>query len=193
MKKWEFEEILHRQLESRLSVEKLEIEQKYRIADPVPIRRQLLRMGAKKGRTGLEHNELFDQEKALKKEKKILRLRFHGGSGPAWLTLKGPRVKGALHKKRMEIETPVHFEHVKRILELLGFRVFSSYRKYREEYELPDAKVCLDNLPSVGWFVEIEGRARGIQRVARELGLDNSYREERSYRRLLREEVALAA
>ncbi len=191
MKKSKFEEFLLDQLKARLSTTRVETEQKYHISDPVQIRRQLIHMRAKKLRSGLEHNELFDINKMLRKKKQILRLRFHG-SGGAWLTFKGPRQKGIV-KKRMEIETPIHFESAKRILELLGFRVFSTYRKNREEYELPGGKVCLDYLPKCGWFVEIEGSTKNISRIASDLGLDHADREERSYRKLLRDHTLLAA
>jgi predicted adenylyl cyclase CyaB len=191
MKKSKFEEFLARQLEERLSAAKVETEQKYRTSDPVNIRRHLIRLGAKKIRTGLEHNELYELGKMLRKKKQVLRLRYHGDYG-AWLTLKGHRLQ-AQHKKRMEMETPVHYEHTKRILELLGFRVFSVYRKNREEYELEDCHVCLDYLASCGWFVEIEGAHKAIKRMAQELGLNEFHREERSYRKILKEQVSSAS
>ena len=188
MKKSKFESYLAEQLENHLSANTVEIEQKYRIKDPQPIRQRLRKLGAKKGIAGTEHNELFDIENTLRKRKQILRLRYHGKE-KAWLTFKGPRQKGAI-KRRMEIETPVFYEPTKRILELLGYRVIASYRKYREEYELTDGKVCLDHLPGCGWFVEIEGKVRAIHRIARLLQLEKDAKEHRSYRKLLRERPA---
>jgi len=179
------------QFENRLNTTKVEIEQKFRVQNPNPVRKRLEALQAIPGTRGWEHNELYDQERALRGKKQILRLRYHG-TKDAWLTFKGPREKNGRAKKRLEVESPVHFEDMKRILKLLGYKVISTYRKYREEYDLLDAKVCLDHLPSHGWFVEIEGTTRAIQKTARKLKLDPKHTEERSYRRLLKEPMALA-
>ncbi|MGH8100734.1 MAG: class IV adenylate cyclase, partial [Chthoniobacterales bacterium] len=106
------------------------------------------------------------------------------------LTLKGPRQNGH-QKTRMEVETPVKYEAAKRILELLDFRVKESYSKIREEYGLNGSVVCLDHIPTVGWFVEIEGSPRKISDTARRLGLRSTDREHRSYRRLIKEAAAV--
>ena len=105
------------------------------------------------------------------------------------LTLKGPRL-GGRHKVRMEVETPVEYEPAKRILELLEFRVKEAYSKIREEYRLDGCAVCLDHIPNVGWFVEVEGPPGKISDIARKLGLQTSDREPRSYRKLIREAAA---
>ncbi len=189
MKRSEFEEFLTKQFEENLAQTKLEVEQKYRVTDLDFIRRRLERLGARCGRKGMEHNELFDLNKTLRKKKQTLRLRYYGDR-EACLTLKGPRLKNQF-KKRVEIETPVHYEHMKRILEMLGYRVFSSYRKYREEYELTSGRVCLNHLSSHGWFVEIESTPKRIHSLARLLQLEPKHRENRSYRKLLKEPLAV--
>ena len=102
------------------------------------------------------------------------------------LTLKGPRL-GGRHKTRMEVETPVEYEAAKRILELLEFRVNEAYSKIREEYRLDSCPVCLDHIPNVGWFVEVEGPPAKIRDIARKLGLRAIDREPRSYRKLIKQ------
>lgn len=179
------EKYLARQLEERASQESVEREQKYRARNIEHLRRRLLSLGARPHASGFERNELFDFNGRLDKEGRKLRLRRHGRH-VAMLTLKGPRLDGR-QKARMEIETPVSYEAAKRILELVGFRVKDTYSKIREEYRLDGCVVCLDHIPGAGWFVEIEGTARRISDIARRLGLRQADREDRSYRRIVKE------
>jgi adenylate cyclase, class 2 len=73
-------------------------------------------------------------------------------------------------KLREELETVVGdgllLLHV---LEELGFHVWFRYEKYREEFAHEDVTIAVDETP-VGTFVEIEGGARGITRLAAALG-----------------------
>jgi adenylate cyclase class 2 len=187
MAKHKVEKYLTRQFEQRVASNSVEREQKYRIANPDAIRVRLLRLGGEAHQSGFERNELFDRDDRLRDQGLKLRLRRHG-SQVAMMTLKGPRLNGA-HKARMEVETPVQYEPAKRILELLGFRVNETYSKLREEYRLDGCPVCLDHIPGCGWFTEIEGTARKISRIARQLGLRQADRERRSYRKLIKEHM----
>lgn len=179
------EKYLARQFEARVLNDSVEREQKYRVANVESVRRRLLRLGAEIHASGFERNELFDLNGELRRQGRKLRLRRHGKK-VAMLTLKGPRLNRK-HKTRMEVETPVDYEAAKRILELVGFRVKETYSKIREEYRLDGCAVCLDHIPSAGWFVEIEGTASKIRSVTRRLGLQRAAREHRSYRRLIKE------
>src|SRR5215475_15960713 len=178
------EKYLTRQFEQQVGRISIEREQKYRVADIRVMRRRLLKLGAKPHANGFERNELFDNNGCLRAQGRKLRLRRHGNH-PAVLTLKGPRLNGS-HKRRMEVETPVHYEAAKHILELLGFRVHETYSKVREEYRLDGCPVCLDHIPECGWFLEIEGPKGKIVEIARRLRLRASDREKLSYRKLIR-------
>ena len=179
------EKYLTRQFEEHVSRGSIEREQKYRVANVDKIRKRLVRLGAQIHASGFERNELFDCDGHLADRGLKLRLRCHGEK-VAVLTLKGPRQNGR-HKTRMEVETPVEYESAKRILELLDFRVKETYSKLREEYRLSGCAICLDHIPTTGWFVEIEGPQRRITETARRLGLAPADREQRSYRRLIKE------
>jgi adenylate cyclase class 2 len=183
------ERYLTRQFEEQVSRASIEREQKYRVARVDVIRRRLLKLGARVHASGFERNELYDCNDRLGGQGLKLRLRCHGGK-IARLTLKGPRQNGH-HKTRMEVETPVEYEAAKRILELLDFRVKETYSKVREEYRLDGCAVCLDHIPDTGWFVEIEGPQRKINRTARSLGLRLADREHRSYRKLIKHAARL--
>jgi len=49
--------------------------------------------------------------------------------------------------------------------------VKETYSKVREEYRLDGCAICLDHIPTAGWFVEIEGSQRKIRQIAHLLGL----------------------
>lgn len=185
------EKYLARQFERRVTDESLEREQKYRVANIEKLRDRLLGLGAEAHASGFERNELFDLNGRLRNRGHKLRLRRHGDK-VAMLTLKGPRLKGR-QKTRMEVETRVDYEAAKRILELVGFRIKETYSKIREEYRLDGCAVCLDHIPSAGWFVEIEGESRKIRRIALQLGLQRADREHRSYRKLIKDAEAMSA
>jgi len=185
MRKLDLEAYMSRQLASRVSDVRIEVEQKFRVQDIERIRKLLRRLGARLTKSGYEHNELFDMDGRLKEKEYKLRLRRHGPKR-AWLTLKGPRQQGR-SKQRMEVETPVDYESAKHILELLDYRVCDTYAKQREEYSLDSCAVSLDYLEGCGWFVEIEGKTEAqIRAAARRLGLKDQNREHRSYRRLFK-------
>lgn len=155
-----------------------EIERKYRIQNPSVMRRRILETGAKLDGKGAEKNELFDFKGSLRRRGAILRLRRFSAS--AFLTFKGPRVKG-IFKKRIEAETPVHYEAVKSILELAGFRAVAKYNKRRESFKLGPAHITLDYLSGFGWFMEIEAAPKTILALQKKLGLSEKQREDRSY------------
>ena len=159
-----------------------EVEQKYHLKRPGSIRKVLKSIGAKKISAGTEYNEFFDKTRFLAKQKMALRLRRFGGK--ATLTLKGSRLK-AKFTKRMEIEMPIDPAIAKALLRYLGCREIMRYSKRREMYKTPTALIALDFLSKFGWFLEIEASSQEIARLARQLGLRQADREERSYLQML--------
>jgi len=164
---------------NRFKMISYEIEQKYRLKNPLKMRQRLRKLRAGKLAGGVEINKLFDREKFLCSRKRVLRLRKFSGKGR--LTLKGPRLKGKSYSKRVEIETGVNFEKMEGILKAIGFKKIASYRKRREEFLLSSCVVTLDRVPRFGWFLEIEGTPENIRKVAVKLGLTDRDREPRSY------------
>jgi len=156
-----------------------EIEQKYRIRSPEKIRQLLIKKGARKIREGREINYLYDCGTKLLSQSSVLRLR-HWGGPEGMLTFKGPRMK-ARFKKRMELETAVHWKVTEKILLSLGYSRVAEYRKQREEYQLGSAHVALDFLKGKGWFAEIEASETQIEKLEKALGLNPSDREPRNY------------
>jgi len=160
----------------------VEIEQKYRLKDPKRVRGLLQKIGAKKVAGGFESNEFFDRDGDLRGKCLAMRLRKYGKG--ATLTLKGSRMK-AEFTKRLEIETPVDYILMKKILCLAGFKVVMCYKKERELYRLGRSHITLDRLPRFGRFLEIEGQSQSIKKIEKKLGFTRTDREERSYLQMM--------
>ncbi|MFO0838547.1 MAG: class IV adenylate cyclase [Phycisphaerae bacterium] len=164
-----------------------EIEIKLRLAEPAALRRRLVELGAELRGTWFEINRLFDTpEKRLFKQDCGLRVRqiWHIDAGgptsatPAGaergeLTFKGPRSGDAV-KSREEINVEVADDAAAAlILERLGFHESIRYEKRRQTWSLDPCEVVLDELPRLGWFVEIEAPSgREVEACRAKLGLD---------------------
>ena len=169
-----------------------EREIKLRIADLAAVRRALRRLGARVARPRLhERNVLFDTvEGALASREQLLRIRTERLSGRSrkpglrcLVTFKRPLVtsrpssKGERHKVREEIELEVtDAKPLAMIFEGLGMRTWFQYEKFRTTFRLPASNawakgllIELDETP-IGVFLELEGPANAIDRVAKALG-----------------------
>ena len=117
-----------------------------------------------------EMNVVFDTpETLLRKQGKLLRLRQVGER--TILTYKGPPQPGR-HKKREELESGIeNFRLLEKIFARLGYQPSFRYEKFRTEYEQEGGRgvVTLDETP-IGNFLEIEGAASWIDRIAKGLG-----------------------
>ena len=140
-----------------------EIEAKVRIADPEAFRARMNARGAPTAETVLEVNRLFDDaEGTLRQGGSALRLREErrpadGTVLRTLLTFKGPRRQSQM-KRRPEFETAVGAaEPMAAILGALGLVEVFSYEKHRTAWRRGDCEVVLDELPHLGWFVEVEG------------------------------------
>jgi adenylate cyclase class 2 len=140
-----------------------EIEVKYHVDDPRPVRARLQSGDAERVTRVLETNWIFDTpERTLLAADRGLRLRTGrrlDDDRPVTptLTYKGPRAASEM-KTREEIETTVGDPpSVTTLLRRLGFDPAVIYEKRRETWRLGECNVCLDELPKLGWFVEVEG------------------------------------
>lgn len=159
-----------------------EVEQKYRIQNPKKLRILLLKLKAVKLGGGAESNEFFDFKRMFLNRGSVLRLRYFRRKG--MLTFKGPRVRGT-YKKRLEIESAVDYRAIRSILIRAGFKITAVYFKRRQQFKLDRCLVVLDHFDKLGWFCEIEGKARDIERLERKLGLKKTDRESKTYLELL--------
>lgn len=117
-----------------------------------------------------EENTVFDTPGLkLRKAQTLLRLRTAGAAFK--VTYKGRPVESKL-KSREELETGVeNTAEMAAIFDRLGFQPVFRYQKYRTE--LKQAKgggtATLDETP-IGNYLELEGTAAWIDRLARKLG-----------------------
>jgi len=156
-----------------------EIEAKFRLDGPAALRERLIACGARPIARVLEGNRMFDTaERSLQAADCGLRLRTRRSLDddqqfPATLTYKGRRGVGAL-KVREEVEAEVADpSSVATILRRLGFNEVVFYEKRRETWRLDECEICLDELPRLGWFVEIEGPGvEAVEAVSSKLTLE---------------------
>jgi adenylate cyclase class 2 len=170
-----------------------EIEAKIKVAALEPIADKLKQ---------LEANFLYDIQQIdthfmdaanqLRKSDCALRIRHQiiGGQSSAFMTFKGPR-SDSKFKARPEYETGVaNPEAAQRIFESLGYRKAIVVEKKRSMWSLDDCEVCLDKLPHLGCFVEVEGPGEEvITGVLEKLGLHNEPHISKGYAAMMSSEL----
>jgi adenylate cyclase class 2 len=160
-----------------------EVEIKLRVnGDIAEIRRRLERAGFNVSKPRVfESNTLFDTaERTLRATSQLLRLRRVEDA--CTLTYKGSPAPGK-HKSREEIETGVSNEaNMELVFCRLGFSPVFRYEKFRTEHEAAGQAgvVTLDETP-IGNYLEIEGVAEWIDRVAEKLGFSEQQYITQSY------------
>jgi adenylate cyclase, class 2 len=148
-----------------------EIEIKFRVDDLRELQRRLRAAKFRQvTRRTHESNTLFDLPgQPLRKRGELLRLRKYGKS---WLLTHKAKGKITRHKSRVETQTGIEDgQQLEKILLALGFAPSFRYEKFRAEWSDGTGHVVLDETP-IGFFGEIEGPARWIDRTARALGIE---------------------
>ena len=132
----------------------------------------------------LEVNLRFDTyDRKLSERAQVLRLRQ---DDQAILTFKSPGqiVDGVISRTELEVVVS-DFQSTRAILEALGFQVFMTYEKYRQNFRLNDLVASVDEMP-YGNFIELEGESpEHVRATAALLGLDWDQRINLSYTALL--------
>lgn len=165
-----------------------ELELKLRLAGPAALRAALQAAGAEPRGAELETNHIFDTPaRTLLRAGQGLRLRERLALPdrtplPAVLTFKGP-IEDAACKQREELESTVgDAAAAAAILSALGLERVVLYEKRRETWRLGACLVELDELPRLGWHVELEGPTRAaLEALATQLGLSGAERIEETY------------
>ena len=175
-----------------------EIEAKVRVADPDAFRRCMVERGGEPQWSEAEFNRLFDDAAGtLRRSGSAVRLRAveaglrcGGAVAQTFLTYKGPRRPGPL-KQREEVETEVESaEAMRGILGHLGLHETFCYEKRRTVWHVGPCEVALDELPHLGWFVEVEGpTAEAIRACLEDVGLAGEPLVAEDYIHLLTEEL----
>ncbi len=127
-----------------------------------------------------EANVILDTpDKQLREASELIRLRRVGEK--CVLTYKGKPAPGK-HKDREEIETEVsNADNMEAILAWLGLQPSLRYEKFRTEYQAgKSGTLTLDETP-IGLFLELEGEAEWIDRIAAQLGFSEQQYITKSY------------
>lgn len=162
-----------------------EIEVKFLISDFSALLDKIGKLGAVELRPRmLEVNLRFDTpDRKLSERAQVLRLRQ---DDQAILTFKSPGeiVDGVISRTELEVVVS-DFQSTRAILEALGFQVFMTYEKYRQNFQLNDLVASVDEMP-YGNFIELEGHSpEHVRATAALLGLDWEQRINLSYTALL--------
>ncbi|MHC4260109.1 MAG: class IV adenylate cyclase [Planctomycetota bacterium] len=167
----------------------IEIEAKLKVDSLQEIAETLTALGAEFVQEQMQTDYYFDDESAiLTKTDRCLRLRrqLTDRDERAFLTYKGAKEKDEF-KKRREIEFEVtDADSVEKVLSAIGYERASVVEKKRRVWRFRQCSVALDELQSLGNFVEIEGSdSQTITDVQRELGLADLPHIPRSYASLI--------
>jgi len=154
-----------------------EIEAKIKVAALEPIAGKLNELGAQFIHDVHQVDIYFmDTHKRLHKNDCGLRIRRQSinGTESALITFKGARNKSK-YKSRPEYETGVSDpEAAENIFEAMGYHKRMTVEKQRSLWRLDSCEVCLDELPDLGCFVEVEGpEEETISSVLAKLNLHN--------------------
>jgi adenylate cyclase class 2 len=170
-----------------------EIEAKLKVESLQEIADKLTTLGAEFLQEQRQTDYYFDDESAtLTKTDRCLRLRrrLTGQDERTFLTYKGAKEKDEF-KKRREIEFEVtDADLAEKLLSEIGYERALVVEKKRRIWRFRQCSVALDELPSLGNFVEIEGPDnQRITDVQRELGLTDLPHIPRSYASLMTEKL----
>ncbi len=171
----------------------IEIEAKLKVVSLQEVERKLGEVGAEFVAEQLQTDTYFDDAgAALKSSDRALRLRRQktGQKENTFLTYKGAKEKSNF-KKRQEIEIEVgNGDLVEKLLSELGYEKALVYEKMRQNWQLDDCVVCLDELPLLGSFVEIEGPdAESIAHVQKKLEMSDLPHIVESYTCLMQQKL----
>lgn len=173
----------------------LEVEQKYRVTDPAPLRARLAELGVAFAAPVVQTDAYYNHPaRDFATTDEALRIRSVGQRN--FVTYKGPKLDRTV-KTRRELELPLADGPAAaaafgELLSLLGFRPTAVVTKRRSSAGLDwngtHYEVCWDEVDDLGSFLEIElmaddaGAAEARQRITaleQTLGLTNI--ERRSY------------
>jgi adenylate cyclase class 2 len=157
----------------------LEIELKSRVDNLSPVRERLQQSGARFCGRVHEHDVYYNApHRDFAETDEALRVRYAGGN--AVVTYKGAKIKNLGLKAREELNTSVESGEVfGQILTRLGFTMTAEVNKWRETYRFRDASIALDEVESLGTFIEIEviadtemqSATETIDKIKKELGI----------------------
>lgn len=158
----------------------LEIEVKFFLEHPEPIRDRIVGMGAHRLGESFETNIRFEDDTGRFIEKNAL-LRLRKDRKTTLTYKRRPGEADSQFKILEEIEVEVSdFQSMRMLLESIGYHAEQIYEKWRESFLVAGTKLCIDRMP-FGTFLEIEGDRVEIRKLAGQIGFAWSERILRNY------------
>lgn len=169
---------------------KLEIEAKVKVENLESVAQRLAEADACFKHELLEKDSYFiDADRMVVRPGCGLRLRRQktNENEKVILTYKGPKKKTRF-KTRQEIEIEVNdVDAAEQLLTELGCHKKLMFEKKRSLWLLEQCLICLDELPLLGCFVEVEGPDEGaIADVLKKIGLSGHEHINKGYAKLMR-------
>lgn len=157
----------------------LEVELKVKIPALDPVREQLITKNAIVVGRVHEHDIYYNApHRDFGVTDEAVRVRYTNDH--AVVTYKGPKIKKFGLKAREELNFAVESgQTFETMLDRLGFTRTLEVNKWRENYKLGPASICLDTVDELGTFAEIEvitenendNPTAAIEQIAREIGV----------------------
>jgi predicted adenylyl cyclase CyaB len=172
---------------------KIEIETKIKVDSLEGVAEALVKEGATPLGEVVERDCYFDDEKmGLLHAGCGIRLRERSSDGQKnfILTYKGEKLPG-MFKSRQEIEVGVDAAgEMATLLGALGYEKKLEFEKRRSIWQLDDCEICLDELPLLGTFIEIEAADEQlISSALKKLGLQGHEHIDIGYARMISEKL----
>jgi predicted adenylyl cyclase CyaB len=149
----------------------IETEAKFQISEPAALLRKLEAVGYIEQWHRFQRDEYYDvKDRTLGELDYVIRLRVEDGT-VMW-AFKGPRFRtDTLEYSRLEFELPVPEDEARRELDRRGLSITWVFEKRRTEFkrDLTGVGVFLDEVPELGFFLDIEGPLAEVRAAADEL------------------------
>lgn len=171
----------------------LEIEAKFRVESLEDVAARLREVGGEDCGQVVQRDRFFDDgDGSLLAAGSGLRIRVERSDvgEKIILTFKGKK-QASKFKSRPEMEVEVgEFAAMKELLGGLGYEEILVFEKRRELWIVDSCLVCLDEVPRLGRFVEVEGPSEEIiAGVVEKLGLGGLEHVKNGYARMMRDEL----
>jgi adenylate cyclase class 2 len=172
-----------------------EIEAKIKVPVLGPVADKLRELGAEFLHDVRQIDTYFtDTNKLLHKNDCGLRIRqeFTESRHSTMVTFKGARLQSR-YKSRPEYETGISDAGtMEKIFESLGYAKRLTFEKKRAVWQISDCIICLDELPRLGCFVEVEGPdEETISGMLKKLNLPDEPHVTAGYASLMENELKL--
>jgi adenylate cyclase, class 2 len=160
----------------------MEIESKFKIPSPDSARGELARIGARFLSRELERDTYY----AVPPGSRLTAVRLRARGEKGLFTVKArpdegfARTPGIKALEETEVEV-ADAGRLARMLEMLGFIPLFRKEKVRESYIWRDVPLFLDELPFLGFYLEIEAPEDRIRETAEALSLDWSQASAETY------------